>query len=156
MFKVSLFKKILHIGVILFTLNCQSCSGVSCSKIIVTPVNDIISYEQIIGKMDKYITPNCPPGKERLVVYAMVFLQEGISSGKILQKELDKYTYLFEIKVSKAGRVIDVSIQNSEIKGANDEYFIEYLKKMPQCKFWEAYNGKDKESITTIYIPFRF
>lgn len=154
---VSFYKKILQIGVILFSLNCQSCSGCNClNKAIDIPDGDIIPYEQLISKMDKYLTPNCPPGKERLVVYAMVFLQEGINSGKILQKELDKYTYLFELKVSKAGRVIDVSIQNSEIKGANDEYFIEYLKKMPQCKFWEAYDGKDKESLTTIYLPLRF
>lgn len=154
---VSLYKKVLQIVVILFSLNCQSCCGCNCSnKAIDTPDSDIISYEQLIGKMDKYETPNCPSGKEKLVVYAMVFLQEGINSGKILQKELDKYTYLFELKVSKAGRVIDVSIQNSEIKGANDEYFIEYLKKLPQCKFWEAYDGKDKESLTTIYLPLRF
>ena len=59
---VSFYKKILQIGVILFSLNCQSCSGCNClNKAIDIPDGDFISYEQLISKMDKYLTPNCSP-----------------------------------------------------------------------------------------------
>lgn len=138
--------------VFFFSLMSQDCSGFNS----LSSSDDIIPYEQIISKMEKYENQNCSSEKERLAIYAMTFLQDGISSGKILKNELDKYTYIFELKIFKDGKVRNVTIQNSDTKGANDKYYIDYLNKLPQCEFWNAYLGNDKDSITTIVIPLRF
>lgn len=150
-------KSYLLIVIFISVLNYLSCFGLNCSNIKNDNSDDnIISYKQIISKMSKYENRYCSSEKERMAIYAMTFLQEGINSGKILKKELDKYTYIFEFKIYEDGRIMDVVIQNSEPKGSNDIFFIDYLKKLPQCEFWKEYSGKDKDSITVIFVPLRF
>lgn len=125
-------------------------------KIRKTNNKDTITYENIVCKMKKYENKNNSSGKERLVLYTTVFLQEGLNSGKILIKELVRYTYLFECNILMDGRIQSVAIKDTPKSSDNDQYFIDYLMTMPRCKFWKSYNGSDKDSITTIYIPLKF
>lgn len=145
------------IGVILFALSFQSCSASRSSDADnCTACKDVISYVMLVQKMEKYDSNNSLSGKERLAIYAMTFINEGLNSGKILKKELNKYTYLFELKVREDGRLKSVTIQNPNHEDANEKYFIDYLKCLPRCEFWDDYSGIDKDAVTSIIVPVRF
>ena len=149
--------KLAFISELLLPLYFTCCSTFHRVEADVVPIdNDILSYEQLLNRMRKYENGNCASEKERLTIYAMTFLQDGLHSGKILKEELDKYTYLFEFKVQKDGRIRSVAIQNSNFEGCNDKYFLEYLIKLPQCEFWKDYSGSDKDTITTFVVPLHF
>ena len=115
----------------------------------------LISYNSIVNEMSTFNTDSTST-KEMMMTYVLAYLSEGLRMGRILKGKLDKYNFLIECHVSDDGRMQDASIKNSSPEGSNDESFIEYLMQMPQCEFWNTYNGPDKEEITSFVIPVRF
>jgi len=113
------------------------------------------AYDQLINKINVYGN-QIVSEKEKLSIYVMFYLQEGLNSGAIIKAPLTKYTYLIDCHISEIGKIESVSILNSENKDDNEKNLIKYLKQMPQCTFWKLYSGADKEATTSVIIPLRF